>query len=56
MKLIKTVALALTLGFGVVAASAPADAFFLHKKSTKVAAERITSPIVSFFHALFGKK
>jgi hypothetical protein len=56
MKSIKTAAVALTLGFAVAASTAPAEAFFMHKKDLKVAAARITNPIVDFFHVLFHKK
>ncbi len=56
MKLIKTAAVALTLGVAIAASTAPADAFFFHHKDAKVAAAKVTNPICGFFQAIFHKK
>ncbi len=54
MRLIKTAAVALVLGFAVAATTAPANAFFFHHKDAKACTSK--NPIVGFFEAVFGCK
>ena len=55
MKLIRTAAVALTVGLAVAATAAPADAFFfLHHKDAKACSSK--HPVLGFFEAIFGCK
>jgi len=54
MRLIKSASVAIALGIAVAASTAPASAFFLHHKPTKVASTT-KNPICGFFEAIFHK-
>ena len=55
MSLIRTVSVALVLGFAVATTATPASAFFFHHHG-KVAAATTNNPICGFFRAIFHIK
>ena len=56
MNLIRTVSVALVLGFAVATTATPASAFFFHKDSKVAAAYTAKHPVHDFLAAIFHCK